>query len=112
MAATSDPQGPLVNAPLWRVGTAESVEFWGRTYPPKIEPDSTDMPYIIEMQDRHDLLAYRLMGSSQLGWIIMERNYDISEGEIDMRLWPNDFVPGLQIKIPSRESLRNRGLSA
>lgn len=102
---------PLIHAELFQLGFVNGVTFWDKTQPPEVAPESTDQTYIIEMADRHDLLAFRRMGASHLGWVIMERNKDIEPEEIDMRLWPNDFVPGRPIKIPSRESIRRRGVA-
>ena len=108
MGVFRDPQSPLTNAQLTQVGISDGVVFWDRTLPPRIEPTTQDESYIIEISDRHDLLATRKLGDPELGWAIMERNYDIEEGEIDMRLWPNDFVPGYTIKIPPSISLKSR----
>lgn len=103
--------GPLRHADLFQIGDPEGVVFWDRTLPPDIKPLTTDESYTIQSRDRHDLLAHRRLGSSQLGWAIMERNKDIDPEEIDMRLWPNDFVPGRTIKLPSRRSLDDRGIT-
>jgi hypothetical protein len=111
MALSRNPQGPLRNADLVQVGDdADGVIFFDRTLPPPVLPDSGDPSYLVEMADRHDLLAYRKMGNSQYGWVIMLRNADLDPEEVDMRLWPNDFVPGRSIKIPVRTSLENRGI--
>ena len=111
MAVRRNSQSPLRNATLVQFGVSDGVVFWDRTFPPPIEPLDTDEDYIVQMRDRHDLLSFRKLGSSQLGWAIMERNNDIVPEEVDMRLWPNDFVPGLKIKIPTRVSLRDRGIT-
>ena len=111
MGLRRNPEGPLIHAELTRIALVDGVVFWDRTFPPEILPLTTDADYTIEMGDRHDLLAYRRIQSSELGWVIMERNNDIEPEEIDMRLWPNDFVPGRTIKIPSRTSLSNRGIA-
>jgi hypothetical protein len=111
MGVSSNPAGPLRYADLMQIGVISGVTFFDRTDPPEIDPQDIDADYTIEMGDRHDLLAYRKLGSSQYGWIIMERNNDIVEEEIDMRLWPNDFVPGYTIKIPVIDSLSRRGIT-
>jgi len=110
MGTSRNPQGPLAHSELIQIGEVDGVVFWDRTLPPRVLPDDRDESYIIEMGDRHDLLAFRKSASSQLGWVIMERNIDIVPEEIDMRLWPNDFVPGRTIKIPPRQSLRSRNI--
>lgn len=120
--------GPLLHSNLVQI---ESVVLWEKTMPPKIAADSTDEPYLVTMADRHDHLAFRRMGTSQHGWVIMERNsvqrptatrIELDNGRVyggedtsielsDMRLWPNDFVPGRTIGIPSRDGIRLRGIS-
>lgn len=111
MGVRRNSNGPLRHSTLTQIGSVDSTTFWDRTAPPPIEPLDTDETYVVQMADRVDLLAFRKVGSSQLGWAIMERNSDIVPEEVDMRLWPNDFVPGRPIKIPSRVSLRDRGIS-
>jgi len=106
--ARINPQGPLRHAELTQV---VEVVFWDRTLPPKVAPIDTDEPYIVQMADRHDLLAGRKMRSSQWGWIIMQRNRSEEDQEIDMRLWPNDFVPGATIMLPAQNSIVIRGIS-
>lgn len=106
--ARRNPQGPLRHAELTQV---VEVIFWDRTLPSRVDAVDTDEPYIIEMGDRHDLLAARKIKSSQWGWIIMERNRGEEDQELDMRLWPNDFVPGATIMLPSRDSIVGRGIS-
>ena len=102
--------GPLRHAVLVQIGDVGGVVFWDRTSPPDVDPLPTDQDYIIEIADRSDLLSFRSLQDSNMAWIIMERNKDIEPEEIDMRLWPNDFVPGRTIKIPSRRSISDRGI--
>lgn len=108
MGVARNPQGPLQHAQLVQI--ADTV-FWDRTFPPKVTPLPTDESYIVEMGDRSDLLAERRITNQQWGFILMERNRSEEDGEIDMRLWPNDFVPGATIKVPSADSIRLRGIS-
>ena len=110
MGTRRNRHGPLRHSELVQVGSTDGVVFWDRTLPPPVKAESIDASYIIEMEDRHDLLASRKVGSSHMGWAIMERNNDIVSEEVDMRLWPNDFVPGLTIKIPALSSLQRRGI--
>ena len=102
--------GPLAHAVLVQIGDTDAVVFWDRTEPPVVDATDRDEDYLIEMADRHDLLADRKVGASAAGWIINERNNDVSPEEIDLRLWPNDYVPGRKIKIPPRDSLSSRGI--
>jgi hypothetical protein len=78
------------------------VVFWGPTNPPDVDPDPNDIEHTVTISDRLDLIASRRMGDEQLGWIIMLRN--------NLRLVPNDLVPGMKIYIPTRESLQARGI--
>lgn len=108
MGVRRNPQGPLQHSELVRIG---DVTFWDRTLPPDVPALSTDEDYVIEMGDRSDLLAARKILTSQWGWVIMQRNRSEEDGELDMRLWPNDFVPGEKIKLPSQDSIKQRGIS-
>lgn len=108
MGVRRNPQGPLLHAQLVQVN---EVVFWDRTLPPRVDAVDTDERYIVEMGDRHDLLAMRKITSSQWGWIIMERNRSEEDGQLDMRLWPNDFVPGLTAMLPAAKTISERGLS-
>jgi hypothetical protein len=108
MGTRRNVRGPLLHAQLVQIG---EVVFWDRTLPPNVDPVDTDEPYTVEMGDRHDLLAARKIQSSQWGWIVMERNRSEEDGEIDMRLWPNDFVPGATIMLPANDSIVGRGVS-
>ena len=94
-------------APLDALSKADLVQiddatFWDKTRPPDIAERDTDTVLTITATTRSDLLAFREAQSSNLGWTIMHRN--------DMRLWPNDMVPGTDIAVPSRESLSARGI--
>lgn len=97
MAVNKNTQGPLRHAQLMKI---DDVFFYDKTRPPPVAARSDDMDYICTDRDRHDLVAFRKLQSSQVGWAIMERN--------QMRLWPNDWVPGFSIKIPTRASLESR----
>lgn len=108
MGVRRNTQGPLLHSQLVQIN---EVVFWDRTLPPKVEASDTDEPYIVEMADRSDLLAARKIKSSQWGWIIMERNRSEEDQTLDMRLWPNDFVPGATIMLPASDSVTQRGIS-
>jgi len=99
MGLSVNPAGPLKNATLYKIN--ESI-FWGPTNPPDIEPQDDDIGHIVTTSDRVDLLASRFLNDVQRMWIILHRN--------DMRLSPNDLVPGQKIFIPTLESLQRRGL--
>jgi hypothetical protein len=97
MAGAFNSQGPLRHSQFMKI---DDVFFYDKTRPPPVAARADDMDYICTERDRHDLVAFAKVQSSQLGWAIMERN--------DMRLWPNDWVPGFSIKIPTRTSLESR----
>ena len=62
----------------------------------------TDRAHTVRIADRLDNLAFAFLGDPALGWIILLRN--------DMRLAPNDLVPGRKIFIPTRQTLAARGV--
>lgn len=99
MGVQRNPSGPLITATLIQV---EEVLFWGRTRPPDIEPRDDDEEYTVRDFDRVDLIAHNRLGDVQLGWVILQRN--------NLRITPNDLVPGRKIFIPTREGLRERGI--
>lgn len=99
MAIERNPNGPTSQAALYEIN---NTTFWDKTRPPAISAQADDEPYLVKMNDRLDLIAYTKLGDSDRGWIIMLRN--------DLRLMPNDLVPGKTIMIPSIDSLRKRGI--
>lgn len=99
MGVKRNPIGPLTTATLYQINEAI---FWGRTRPAEIDPRDDDEVYVVRNFDRIDLIAANQLGDPQLWWVILERN--------DLRLAPNDLVPGQKIFIPSRQSLRSRGI--
>lgn len=101
MGVSRNPAGPLRHATLGRIN---DVVFFSPTQPPDIDPRDSDIIYMVRIADRLDNIAFRLLGDQQLGWVILHRN--------DMRLVPNDLVPGKNIFIPTIESLRRRGIIA
>lgn len=94
-----NPAGPLIYSDLIRIG---DVIYWGRSFVPPIFKDQSDNEHIVRKDERLDDLAHRHLQNSAMGYIIMERNA--------MRLWPNDFVPGRTIAIPTRRSLARRNI--
>lgn len=100
MAIEVNKQGPLRYAVLYRINEAV---FYDKTRPPQIDPMPDDEPYTITSEDRIDLLSSRKYGGiSSYGWIILLRN--------QLRDWPNDFVPGSLIYIPTLTGLKQRGI--
>ena len=80
----------------------DNVIFWEKSAPKAIEALDSDTDYTIKIQERPDSISVRQLQSKNLGWTVMDRN--------NMRLWPNDMVPGVTIQVPSRESLDTRGI--
>ena len=99
MGVRRNPTGPLTTATLHQI--SEAI-FWGPTRAPTIAARDDDERHTVTSFDRIDLLADTKLGDSQLFWVILARN--------DLRLPPNDLVPGQSIFIPTRESLRERGI--
>ena len=99
MAVRRNPLGPLTTSSLRRVN---DVIFWAPTRPPEIAPQDDDAVYTIRSHDRLDNIANAQLLDPQLGWVILLRN--------DLRLAPNDLVPGQRLFIPTREGLRRRGI--
>lgn len=99
MAVTRNPLGPLIDATLHQIN---DVIWFDKTRPPSIDPQDDDEIYTVKSFDRLDLIASNRLGSEQLGWVILLRN--------DLRLAPNDLVPGMKLFIPSRDGLQRRGI--
>ena len=68
---------------------------------PKITPRVSDVLYIIESDydERPDLLAHKVYGSSELWWVFVVRNPDLIYDPI------RDFKAGLEIALPSEDSI-------
>ena len=99
MGIIRNTQGPLINATIRRLN---DTTFWEGTRPPEIEPADSDRAHTIRIADRLDNLAFGYLGDPNLGWVILLRN--------DLRLVPNDLVPGRKLFIPTRSSLLSRGV--
>jgi len=71
---------------------------------PKITPSVNDSVYTIEpdYDERPDLLAFKLYGSSELWWVFAVRNTDVLYDPI------RDFKAGTDIVLPSEESVMKR----
>lgn len=99
MGLNRNPNGPLRTAVLSRIS---EVVFFAPTRPVDIDPADSDIAYIVKIADRLDLIASRILGNAHLWWVILHRN--------DIRLMPNDLVPGRTIFIPTLDSLNRRGI--
>jgi len=93
----------LIHSPYIEINDGdESVFFWDRSQPPEITPDVTDALYTLKDGDRLDTLAQRFYKDTDLKWVIQWVN--------DIRLEVVDMVPGMELRIPSRDRLRRLGL--
>lgn len=99
MSIEYNAQGQLKTAALKQI---DETVFWDKTRPTEIQPAADDVPYTIRIGDRLDLLAFDKLQDASRGWIILLRN--------NIRLWPNDFVPGVTIYIPTLASLSKQGI--
>lgn len=99
MAIIYNRDGPLRYATLFQIN---ECLFYDKTRPPTIEPQDDDEDYLVKIEDRLDLIASRKLGNENYGWIIMLRN--------NLRLMPDDLLPGMTLKIPSRDGLSRRGI--
>ena len=99
MAVRRNPNGPLITTSLRGIN---DVIFWTATRAIDILARDDDESYTIKSHDRLDNIAASKLLDPQLGWIILLRN--------DLRLVPNDLIPGRKIFIPTRQSLRDRGI--
>lgn len=70
---------------------------------PKVPVTVADKTYVIEAKynERPDLLAYDLYGSSRTWWIVVLRNVDVLVDPI------RDFKAGTVIKLPSKDTVEN-----
>lgn len=66
-----------------------------------VSAEDDDPKYTLETVYMHrpDLLAYDLYGTARLWWVFQQRNLDKIQDPI------YDFVPGLEIYLPKKESL-------
>ena len=70
---------------------------------PKIPEDAYEIEY--KIKDAHagrpDILATEMYGTPRLWWVFALKNPDIIKDPL------NDFKPGVMIKIPSPEIIKN-----
>jgi Base plate wedge protein 53 len=74
------------------------LDYWNGQY---ILPQPTDTLYQLATTFNHrpDLLSYELYSTPQLWWVFALRNPDIIKDPV----W--DFIPGIVIYVPSKDSL-------
>lgn len=67
-----------------------------------VSAEDDDPIYAVEPQYtyRPDLLAFDMYGTPRLWWVFMQRNMDRIQDPI------YDFIPGLEIYLPKKESLK------
>jgi hypothetical protein len=80
-----------------RNATLDSTgQFLGINYLPKIPSSSKDVEYVIESQyeERPDILAYEIYGSTRYWWVFSARNPDQLKDPV------RDFTSGTTIMLP------------
>lgn len=79
-------------------------QFLGMNIPPKIAPASGDESYIIDLayDQRPDLAAYKIYGSSRFWWVFAQRNPDVIVDPI------RDFKAGARIMLPSPDWIKTK----
>jgi hypothetical protein len=97
-----NPVGPLRHSLLRQIN---ECRWWDKTRPPEITPQDDDYDYLVKRGDNYDSLALSELRDDALGHLIMHRN---DTDDQPCRLWPNDFVPGRVLQIPTRTSLERR----
>lgn len=77
-------------------------KFMGMNNLPKVYKNVKDEAYIIGhgYDQRPDLLAYKLYGSTRYWWVFALRNPDILKDPI------RDFKAGIRIMLPAEESVQ------
>lgn len=85
---------PYYNTPQ----TTSTLDIWT---PRPIPAQATDQTLVLDKiyQHKPHLLAYDLYQDSRLWWVFAVRNKDLINDPI------YDFVPGLEIKITTKEAL-------
>ena len=90
------------NSPYYQTNQKDNyvsyLDYWNGQF---ILPRSTDSIYEIagSYNNRPDLLSFQLYGTSMLWWVFALRNPNILIDPV----W--DFVPGVTIYVPAKESL-------
>lgn len=82
--------------------TPQSSWYLGNYVHRKIAPASDDTPLVLSADFTHrpDTLSNKLYGTPAYYWVFMARNLNVIRDPI----W--DFVPGIEIYVPSRDRLR------
>lgn len=86
------------------INVVADVAYWTRTDPPQIFPDFDDFIYEVQEQDILDNLASQYYGEPYMRWVIKRIN--------NIRLEPNQLIPGVEIRIPSVVRMRREGVIA
>ena len=100
MPVSPDSRGPLAYSQLVRFN---QVSFWLQTRPPKIDPDDSDILYIVKDGDTCVTLSNRFYRNPNMDWVIKRRNNIFFDD--------NEMITGDEIFIPTESSLRARGLN-
>jgi hypothetical protein len=76
-----------------QLAIADGITFWDLLDLPYIPPQTDDIQYTVNMNDRIDSLAYQFYKDPVLWWVIAEAN--------DLEILPTDLQTGMVIRIPS-----------
>ena len=76
-------------------------KFLDVTNLPKIRESVYDEDYTIDIDvdERPDLLAFKIYGDSNLWWVFAQRNIDLLKDPV------YDLVPGIKIYLPKGDAL-------
>jgi hypothetical protein len=80
-----------------RNATSDSTgQFLGLNNTPRIPASSQDVEYVLECryEERPDILAYEIYGSTRYWWVFSARNPDVLKDPI------RDFRSGITIMLP------------
>lgn len=78
----------------------DDVEFWDAVVLPTNTPRQDDIEYVVQGNDRIDLLAQRFYQDPVLWWVIAWAN--------DLEILPTDLNEGQTLTIPSKLFVETR----
>tara|TARA_Y100001937_G_C7064554_1_gene305393 strand:+ start:355 stop:657 length:303 start_codon:yes stop_codon:yes gene_type:complete len=95
--------GKFKNNSYLRNTTSLNEKFLDVAALPKLRANVYDEDYVIDLdvEERPDLLAFKVYGDANLWWVFAMRNPDELVDPI------RDFKQGVTIKLPSAESVQN-----
>lgn len=85
----------LVHSELQNI---DGIEFFSRPELPNFTESSTDKQHTVADGERLDSLSRRYYKQDSFYWVIAHRN--------DIRIFPEELIPGHRIIIPSASKIR------